>query len=66
MYPFMKESGFRVRVDEKLRQEFLEACRGKDLTASQVIRAFMRTYVEESSRSRLQNDLFVSSSDVVS
>jgi len=39
------ESSFRVRVDEPLHKEFLETCRHNDLTASQVIRSFIRSYV---------------------
>jgi hypothetical protein len=39
-------SGFRVRVEGRLRQEFLEACRAQDRTAAQVIREFMRTFVQ--------------------
>lgn len=40
-------SGFRVRVEARLRQDFLDACRAKDRTAAQVIRDFMRQYVQE-------------------
>lgn len=41
----MKESGLRIRVASQLRHEFIEACKKKDTTAAQVIRAFMRQYV---------------------
>jgi hypothetical protein len=41
-------SGFRIRVDENLRKRFIDACRAKDRTASQVIRDFMRNYVDPS------------------
>jgi hypothetical protein len=41
----MESSGFRVRVETKLRREFLEACRSQDQTAAQVMRAFMRDFV---------------------
>lgn len=40
-------SGLRIRVDLKLRQEFLEACRSQDRVAAQVLRDFMRSYVAE-------------------
>ena len=53
-----KESGFRIRVDEQLRKDFLEACRSKDMTASQVIRHFMKDYVAEELPSSVQNELF--------
>lgn len=64
MYPkvtlgSMKESGFRVRVETQLRQRFLRACRSQDATAAQVIRAFMREYVERFDHPD-QADLFAS------
>ena len=43
----MSEAGLRIRVDDSLRYKFIEACKGDDTTASQVIRAYMRSYVEE-------------------
>jgi hypothetical protein len=36
----------RVRVEEDLRSAFVKACHRQDLTAAQVIRAFMRDFVE--------------------
>lgn len=36
----------RVRVNRELRDEFLIACRADDKPAAQVIREFMRSYVE--------------------
>ena len=41
----MKDAGLRIRVQRKLREEFLEACRAEDKPAAQVIREFMRDYV---------------------
>jgi hypothetical protein len=38
-------SGFRLRVDDQLRHEFITACRKQDQAAAQVLRAFMRDYV---------------------
>lgn len=38
-------SGFRLRVDDQLRQEFIYACRANDRAAAQVLREFMRNYV---------------------
>lgn len=38
-------SGFRLRVDDQLRQEFISACRAQDRAAAQVLREFMRDYV---------------------
>lgn len=48
----MKECGLRIRVDQGLRQQFVETCRSRDLTASQVLRHFMRQYVEYGEASR--------------
>jgi len=43
----MKDVGLRIRVQRKLREQFLEACRLQDKPAAQVLREFMRTYVRE-------------------
>ena len=53
----LKESGLRIRVETQLREEFLHACKKDDLTAAQVLRAFMRAYVERQ-RQGDQPDLF--------
>ena len=42
----MKDSGLRIRVQRDLRDRFLEICRAKDKPAAQVIREFMRDYVD--------------------
>lgn len=41
----VKESGMRIRVETELRKQFIDVCRSRDLTAAQVLRAFMRHYV---------------------
>jgi len=41
-----KDSGLRIRVQRDLRDKFLEICRSQDKPAAQVIREFMRQYVE--------------------
>ena len=41
----MKDSGFRIRVERELRQQFVEVCRAEDKPAAQVLREFMRAYV---------------------
>jgi Ribonuclease G/E len=43
----MKDSGLRIRVQRDLRDKFLEVCRTQDKPAAQVIREFMRDYVEQ-------------------
>ena len=42
-----KNVGLRIRVERALRDEFLKACRAEDKPAAQVIREFMRKYVEK-------------------
>ena len=53
----MKESGFRIRVESTLRREFIELCKAQDLTAAQVLRAYMRDYIERHKDS-VQGELF--------
>ena len=53
----MKESGLRIRVESQLREDFLLVCKKEDLTAAQVIRAFMRSYIDQQRRGR-QPELF--------
>ena len=50
----MKDVGLRIRVQRELRDKFLEACHRQDVPAAQVLREFMRDYVEakESPRQR--------------
>ena len=49
----MKDAGFRVRVQHDLRSKFLEVCRAQDKPpAAQVIRKFMREYVDRYERTR--------------
>ena len=43
----MKDVGLRIRIDKELRERFLEACRKDDKPAAQVLREFMRAYVEQ-------------------
>ena len=42
----MKDAGFRIRVQRELREQFLAACKAQDKPAAQVLREFMRDYVE--------------------
>jgi hypothetical protein len=43
----MKDVGLRIRVQRGLRDQFLEVCRAQDKPAAQVLREFMRGYVEQ-------------------
>lgn len=47
----MKDVGLRIRVQRDLREEFLAACREEDKPAAQVLREFMRSYVQRSKAS---------------
>jgi hypothetical protein len=40
-----KNVGLRIRVEEALRDAFVEACQANHTPAAQVIRAFMRDYI---------------------
>ena len=42
----MKDVGLRIRVQRDLREAFLKVCRAQDKPAAQVLREFMREYVE--------------------
>lgn len=54
----MTEPGLRIRVEDRLRQDFIQACKAQDTTAAQVLRAFMRNYVDEYGSFILQGQLF--------
>jgi hypothetical protein len=54
----MSDIGLRIRVDDQLRHDFVETCKAKDTTAAQVLRSFMRTYVEEHGARVRQGQLF--------
>lgn len=41
-----KDAGLRIRVDRELREAFVAVCRAQDKPAAQVLREFMREYVE--------------------
>lgn len=43
----VKDVGLRIRVQRELREQFLEACNADDKPAAQVLREFMRSYVEQ-------------------
>lgn len=52
-----KNKGLRIRVEEDLREDFTQACQVEGKTASDVLREFMRIYVEQQP-GRLQRPLF--------
>lgn len=43
----MKDAGMRIRVEQDLREEFIAACQTQHTPAAQVLRQFMRIYVEQ-------------------
>lgn len=43
----------RARVEPELKRAFEDACKRNDLTASQVIRSFMREYVSKNAQGEL-------------
>ena len=43
----MSESTFTIRVDDTLKEAFTEAARVNDRTGAQLVRDFMRSYVQE-------------------
>ncbi|MGH6837484.1 MAG: hypothetical protein ACREDT_01520 [Methylocella sp.] len=49
-----KDAGLRIRVDRGLRDDFVEACRSLDKPAAQVLREFMRRFIEEQAGSAAQ------------
>lgn len=51
----MKDVGLRIRVQRKLREDFLEACRAEDKPAAQVIREFMHDYVNQHKQANAGN-----------
>lgn len=42
-----KDSGLRIRVEKELRERFLALCKKQDRPAAQVLREFMRGYLDE-------------------
>jgi len=53
-----EDIGLRIRVDDKLRHDFIEICKARDTSAAQVLRAFMRSYVEQHGERVRQPELF--------
>ena len=43
----MSEATFTFRVDEALKNEFAEAAKAQDRTAAQLLRGFMRDFVQK-------------------
>lgn len=54
----MKDAGMRIRVEQDLREEFIAACQTQHTPAAQVLRQFMRGFVEQTKTkaSKAQNE----------
>ncbi|PUB88995.1 MAG: hypothetical protein DBP00_03960 [gamma proteobacterium symbiont of Ctena orbiculata] len=52
-----KSSAMRIRMEPELHQQFLAACQKRDIPAAQVLRDFMKKYVEENPVV-IQQDMF--------
>jgi hypothetical protein len=48
-----KQSSMTFRMPADLHGAFVAACKGRDRTAAQELRAFMRDYVERNAQGRL-------------
>jgi len=48
----LKEAVFTMKLEPELRAEFMAAVASEDRPASQIVREFMRTYIEERRNSR--------------
>lgn len=53
----MKDAGMRIRVEPELREQFISLCHEHNVPAAQVLRSFMRDFVQGSNtknKARLQ------------
>lgn len=50
-----KDVGLRIRVEKELRADFQRACDEDERAASEVIRQFMREFVEQHANRRQQS-----------
>lgn len=53
-----KSSALRIRVDPELHREFLDVCKRLDVPAAQVLRQYMRKFVDENGVEDGQQALF--------
>jgi hypothetical protein len=50
----MKDVGMRIRVEPELREQFINLCHENNLPAAQVLRSFMRDFVQSSKSGNFQ------------
>jgi hypothetical protein len=43
----MKDAGMRIRIEPELKDAFIQTCRDAHTPAAQVLRSFMREYVQQ-------------------
>ena len=55
----MKSSAFRIRIEPELHEQFLDVCKKQDIPAAQVVRQFIRDYIEYSTEMSPQRDFFL-------
>ena len=60
----MKSAALRVRIDPDLHDDFLNSCKELDMSASHVLRQFMRVFVEKQGKGS-QRELFKIIDEVV-
>jgi hypothetical protein len=46
----MKDAGLRIRIEPELRDAFIRTCHESHTPAAQVLRAFMRDYVNQAQK----------------
>jgi hypothetical protein len=51
----MKDVGMRIRVEPELREQFISLCHEHNVPAAQVLRSFMRDFVQGSNTSSTKN-----------
>ena len=42
----MKDAGMRIKVEQKIRKDFIAACQSDHIPAAQVLRQFMRDFIQ--------------------
>lgn len=47
------DSNLTIRVPAEMRDRFLQVCKDQDVTASQILRAAMRAYLESNAQGAL-------------
>lgn len=54
----VKTSNLRIRIAPELHKAFIDTCKAQDRVASEVLRDFMRAYVDQNAGGRQQTLLF--------